>query len=88
MGTEAKNIRIKDIAVNPISKKIYCAVENMDGTPVLLKLEGEKIQSVSLKDIEFSTALLPMFPGKIRKTTGAGHFVNQLFQILILRMAV
>src|SRR5215204_5064279 len=39
LGTEAKNIRILDIAVNPISKKIYCAVHTADGTPVLLMLE-------------------------------------------------
>src|SRR5574339_297528 len=34
LGTEAKNIRIRDMAVNPLSKKIYCAIEYMDGTPV------------------------------------------------------
>src|SRR6185295_1071176 len=48
LGTEAKNIKIQDIAVNPISKKIYCAVQNVDGTSVLLTIEGEKIQTVSL----------------------------------------
>ena len=42
LGTEAKNIKIQDIAVNPVSKKIYCAVQNMDGTPVLLTLGGRK----------------------------------------------
>jgi hypothetical protein len=67
LGTEVKNIRIKDIAVNPVSKKIYCAVENMDGTPVLLKLEGETIQPVSLKDIEFSTASIANVPGEDQK---------------------
>ena len=39
LGTEAKNIRIQDIAVNPISKKVYVAVQGMDGTPVLLTIE-------------------------------------------------
>ena len=67
LGTEVKNIRIKDIAVNPVSKKIYCAVENMDGTPVLLKLEGETIQPVSLKDIEFSTTSIANVPGEDQK---------------------
>ena len=67
LGTEAKNIRIKDIAVNPVSKKIYCAVENMDGTPVLLKLEGETIQSVSLKDIEFSVSSIANVPAEDQK---------------------
>ena len=67
LGTEAKNIRIKDIAVNPVSKKIYCAVENMDGTPVLLKLEGETIQPVSLKNIEFSVSSIANVPAEDQK---------------------
>lgn len=67
LGTEAKNIKIKDIAVNPMSKKIYCAVENMDGTPVLLKLDGDKIQPVSLKDIQFSTVSIANVPGEDQK---------------------
>ena len=67
LGTEAKNIRIRDIAVNPVSKKIYCAVENMDGTPVLLKLEGESVQAVSLKDVEFSTVSIANVPGEDQK---------------------
>jgi len=67
LGTEAKNIRIKDIAVNPVSKKIYCAVENMDGTSVLLKLEGETIQEVSLKDIEFSASSIANVPAEDQK---------------------
>jgi len=67
LGTEAKNIRIKDIAVNPVSKKIYCAVENMDGTPVLLRLEGETIQPVSLKDIEFSVSSIANVPAEDQK---------------------
>ena len=67
LGTEAKNIRIQDIAVNPLSKKIYCAVQSSDGTPVLLTLEGDKIQPVNLKDIAFSKFPLPMFPVKMLK---------------------
>ena len=67
LGTEAKNIKIKDIAVNPLSKKIYCAVENMDGTPVLLKLEGDKIEPVNLKDILFSSVSIANVPGEDQK---------------------
>ena len=67
LGTEVKNIRIKDIAVNPVSKKIYCAVENVDGTPVLLKLDGETIQPLSLKDIAFSTASIANVPDEDQK---------------------
>jgi hypothetical protein len=70
LGTETKNIRILDIAVNPLSKKIYCAVQNMDGTPVLLTLEGDKIQHVNLKDIPFSTASIANAPGEDQKDRG------------------
>ena len=36
LGTEAKNISILDVAVNPVSKKIYCAVQTADNSTVLL----------------------------------------------------
>lgn len=62
LGTEGKNISIKDIAVNPLSKKIYCAVQNGDGTPVLLTIEGDKIQPVNFKDILFSSATIQNVP--------------------------
>lgn len=64
LGTEAKNIRIQDIAVNPISKKIYCAVQAGDGKPVLLTLEGDKIQAVDVKDILFSQVSIANVPGE------------------------
>ena len=42
LGTEAKNIRIQDIAVNPVSKKIYCAVQNAMVHPCCLLSKGIK----------------------------------------------
>ena len=39
----------------------------MDGTPVLLKLEGETIQPVSLKDIEFSVSSIANVPAEDQK---------------------
>jgi hypothetical protein len=63
LGTETKNIRIQDLAVNPISKKIYIAVHGVDGTPVLLTWEGDKFGSVNLKDISFSQASIANVPG-------------------------
>jgi hypothetical protein len=63
LGTEAKNIRITDIAVNPLSKKVYCAVQTTDGTPVLLTLEGSKVEAVTLKDIPFSDISIANVPG-------------------------
>jgi hypothetical protein len=70
LGTEAKNIRIQDMAVNPVSKKVYFAVQNLDGTSVLLSLEGDKIQNVSLKDIPFSSTSIANPPGEDQKDRG------------------
>ncbi|MEO5564684.1 MAG: hypothetical protein ABIR18_14660 [Chitinophagaceae bacterium] len=67
LGTEAKNVRIQDIAVNPVSKKVYCAVQIADGTPVLLTLEGDKVNAVSLKDVLFSTSSIANVPAEDQK---------------------
>jgi len=67
LGTQKENIKIMDMAVNPISKKVYLAVQNSDGTPVLLKMEGDKIQSFSLKDINYSTVALNGAPAEDAK---------------------
>lgn len=58
LGTDVANITIQDIAVNPVSKSVYCAVQHSDGTPVLLKVEGDKLTAVSLKEVSFSTVAL------------------------------
>jgi hypothetical protein len=70
LGTEAKNIRIQDIAVNPLSKKIYCAVQSSDGTPVIITIEGEKVQPVNLKEAEFSSISIANVPGEDVKDRG------------------
>ena len=64
LGTEAKNVTIQDLIVNPLSKKIYCAVQLNDGTAALLKVEGDKIEAVSLKDVSFSKVELMNVPGE------------------------
>lgn len=58
LGTDVANITIQDVAVNPISKTVYCAVQHSDGTPVLLKVEGDKLTPVSLKEVPFSSVAL------------------------------
>jgi hypothetical protein len=70
LGTEVKNIRIQDIAVNPISKKIYCAVQAADGTPVLLTIEKDKILPVELKDVPFSSVSIANVPAEDQKDRG------------------
>jgi hypothetical protein len=77
LGTEAKNIRIQDIAVNPISKKVYCAVHSADGTPVLLTIEGDKIQAVNLKDIAYSNISIANVPGEDMKDRGGRPLRDQ-----------
>jgi hypothetical protein len=67
LGTQAQNITIQDLAVNPLSKKIYCAVQNSDGTPVLLRLEGDKIVPVNLKDVPYSKVSINNAPAEDAK---------------------
>ncbi len=67
LGTVVANITITDMAVNPISKKLYIAVQNSDGTPVLLRLEGEKIEAVAIKDLEATAVVLNNSPAEDAK---------------------
>ncbi len=67
LGTEVKNITIQDIAVNPKSKRVYCAVQHSDGTPALLRVEGDKLVAVPLKDVPFSTLALANAPAEDAK---------------------
>ena len=67
LGTSPENITIQDLAVNPISKKLYCAVHGADGTPVLLTIDGENIQPVSLKNIPYSAAEIANAPAEDSK---------------------
>ena len=58
LGTTAENIKINEMVVNPISKTVYLAVTVTDGTPVLLKMNGEKLENVSLKGVRYSKIVL------------------------------
>jgi len=62
LGTQVQNIKINDVAVNPVSKKIYVAVTNSDGTATVLKVDGTTLVPVSLKDVSFSSAMLSTAP--------------------------
>jgi hypothetical protein len=76
LGTEAKNIRILDIAVNPLSKKAYCALQSTDGTPVILTIVGDKIEALNLRDIKFSSASIANVPGEDQKD-GRGRSLRE-----------
>lgn len=81
LGTEAKNVRIVDIAVNPVSKKIYCAVQSGDAS-VLLTVEGDKVQAVSLKEVEFSTVSIANAPAADAKDRGGRPLRDQVISDL------
>lgn len=67
LGTTVDNITISDVAVNPVSKNIYCAVHLGDGTPALLKIAGDKITSVPMKDVSYSSVAINNVPAEDAK---------------------
>ena len=58
LGTTAREINIKDMAVNPVSKMVYFAVQHSNGTPVLLKTDGKSFTPVPLNSISHSILTL------------------------------
>ncbi len=66
LGTTADQIRIQDMAVNPISRNAYLAVargRGPDAVPVLVRVKGGgEPEVVSLDKVKFSTGELPDAP--------------------------
>lgn len=58
LGTTVDQIKIQDMAVNPISKNIYFSVHHQNGTPVLLKTEGETFEHVAMDMVSYSKTAL------------------------------
>lgn len=58
LGTTADAVVIQDMAVNPISQAVYIAVHVNDGKPVLLKLDDQNFENVSLNAVSFSKTSL------------------------------
>jgi len=67
LGTAVENISIQDIAVNPVSKKIYCAVQLNDGSSALLRIEGENLVAVNLKNVDYSFVSINNVPAEDAK---------------------
>ncbi|MEZ4902429.1 MAG: hypothetical protein R2822_12065 [Spirosomataceae bacterium] len=67
LGTEVKNITIQDLAVNPVSKKVYVAVQAANSTPILFKIEDDNLQAVNLKNVKFSSVSLNNAPAEDAK---------------------
>jgi hypothetical protein len=63
LGTQAQQILINSLAVNPASGNAYLSVargKGPDGAPVIVRLDrGGKIEPLALKDVKFSKATLP-----------------------------
>jgi hypothetical protein len=57
-------------------------VQSADGTPVLLRLEGDKIQPVELKEIPFSTSSIANAPGEDQKDRGGRLLREQVISDL------
>lgn len=66
LGTQASDILINDLAVNPASGTAYLSVSRgrgPDATPVLLRINAEgKLSELSLKDVRYAKAELPNPP--------------------------
>lgn len=58
IGTTVDDISIQDMAVNPISKKVYFAVHRQDGLPVLVTTNGVKMDHFPLEKVSHSKTVL------------------------------
>jgi len=67
LGTNAKQVAINDLAVNPLSGNIYLSVSRgrgPDALPALVRIHANgKLEEVSLENVPFSKADLPNPPG-------------------------
>jgi hypothetical protein len=74
LGSEAKQIRINDLAVNPLSGNAYLSVtrgQGKDALPVLLRVNRSgEIEQIELKDVNFAKATLPNPPDPDKKDRG------------------
>ncbi len=63
LGTDVKDVQVKDLAVNPISGNTYLSVARGTGPraiPVLLKVTREgKLSEFSLSNVKFARATIP-----------------------------
>lgn len=54
LGTTVEHLTIQDMAVNPLSKKVYISVHHSNGTPALVALDNDKIESINVSEIMYS----------------------------------
>ncbi len=77
LGTDVKKVAINDLAVNPVSGKVYLSVSRgigPDAAPVILRTAADgKLDEVSLENIKFAKAGIPNppAPGETKKAQSA-----------------
>ena len=66
LGTDPKKVAINDVAVNPVSGKVYLSVSRGTGpgaTPVILRTGADgKLEELSLENVKFARAEIPNPP--------------------------
>jgi hypothetical protein len=67
LGTSVENVSIQDIAVNPISKNVYCAVQLNNGSFAVLRIEGDKLVAVDLKNVNYTFVSINNAPAEDAK---------------------
>jgi hypothetical protein len=66
LGTDVKKVTINDLAVNPLSGKVYMSVSRgtgPDASPVVLRVGSDgRIEEVKLENVKFAKAEIPNAP--------------------------
>ena len=83
LQTDAKQILIKDLAVNPASGNVYLGVHRgtgPDATPVIVKVDRKgKLSDLALKDVKFSKAMLSgLAKNRPEAITGIGYVKDKV----------
>jgi hypothetical protein len=83
LQTDAKQILIKDLAVNPDSGNVYIGVHRgtgADAMPVLIKLDRKgNLSDVPLKDVKFAKVTLPNAGKSQDAITSLGYAKGKVF---------
>ena len=74
LGTDAKNVMVNDLAVNPVSGKAYLSVSRglgPDAAPVILRVGSDgKLSELSLEGVRFAKADIPNPPSAEAQAKG------------------
>jgi hypothetical protein len=66
LGTDARQVQINDLAINPLSGNVYVAVSRGRGPeaiPVIVRIVGDgKLEEVALDNVRFAKAEIPNAP--------------------------